>query len=1148
MKTCKCGQIFFSLRLRGLMTLFVLMFALPMFAQNVSITGSVKDQTGEEVIGASVLVKGTTNGSITDVEGNFSLSNVPVGSKLEVSFIGLQTTTVSIIADKTRYDVVLKEDAALLDEVVVTALGMKREQKALGYAVTEVKGDDLKNANSISPVSALQGKIAGVEIAQSDGGMFGAAKIQIRGASTLSNNNQPIYVIDGIILDNNVSGSDDLNWGTNANDYGNELKNLNPDDFETISVLKGAAATALYGSRGLNGAVVITTKSGKGVQGIGVSISQTVGFDISVGYPKNQYEFGLGLFPGARTGYNKVPGSIDNRWDGSTVFQNVQGNYSFKQAPGVGYGWGPRFDGREMENYDGTSTTYSPYRQGIKDYLQTGFNTNTNVAVRGGNEKTNFYTSLSYKNAQSTFRKNTFERYSWLLKASHKITDKVTVEGSINFAHSKPRNAAMEIGISTINGGMQNHIRPKQWQDMYQGSHGGIANTNYSDKGGYIPSGVKSIWWNIYQNDYTHKEYVIRPSLELDYKILDWLSFKAEVNMNLYKDNYEAKELGSGYNREGGSYEISSYLKEQITTAGTFTFNKSVKDFNLGGFVRGEFYAKREQENMTKTRGGLIVPGQYFIENSKETPETKGRIYGTKRMLSLVGAINASWKDQLYLDVTGRNDWSSALVYSNATGNDSYFYPSVSGSWLISNSFKLPEWFTFAKLRSSWAQVGNDTDPYRINQGYNIGRVETEDGFIYTNSFSVDQILQANLKPERKNAWEIGTDLRFLNSRIGVDATFYRENTKDQIMAIDVPWESGVSSKLVNAGNIQNQGIEIALNFIPIQTKNWEWAVDYTFTRNRSKIVSLHEDVADYIPLAGQANAYDFRIGSVAKVGGAYGLLMSDITPAKDENGNTILDWDSDWRAGYAKRDGTVKEIGDMNPKFLSSLSTTLTYKNLSLRVALDARVGGYIASYANRYGTGYGNTETSLKYREGHGGLTWTSKYLEPIYGDNKEIIGTKQSGSYGITYHDGVIPEGVFAKGTMVEGIDGMKHDASGKSYKELVDAGILEPMHAGAYHYLRNDWGAGVVNDDWYHKLSYIALREITLSYRFDKSIARKIRAQGLSMSFTGRNLGYLYNSLPNNLNPESIRGNRAGEFRTRSFNPRTASFLFSVNVDF
>lgn len=320
--------------------------------------GVVLDATGEPMIGASVVVKGKSGlGTVTDIDGNFTLRNVKKGETLRITSIGM--TPVEVVYKGGVVNVTLKDDSHALNEVVVTALGMKRETKALGYAVTELKGDDLSRANTISPVSSLQGKVAGVDIAASDGGIFGATKIQIRGASTLKGNNQPIYVIDGVILDNNVSGSDDLNWTANPSDYGNELKNLNPDDFETVSVLKGAAATALYGSRALNGAVVITTKSGKGKKkGVGVSFSQTVGFDVIVGHPEAQYEYGYGLWPGNR---NMVGNG--NRWqdDGtpnhpnsfgySTLGVNSDGVASLRNAQYTGYGWGPKFDGSAIENY-----------------------------------------------------------------------------------------------------------------------------------------------------------------------------------------------------------------------------------------------------------------------------------------------------------------------------------------------------------------------------------------------------------------------------------------------------------------------------------------------------------------------------------------------------------------------------------------------------------------------------------------------------------------------------------------------------------------------------------------------------------------------------------------------------------------------------
>ena len=1093
--------------------------------QTENCTGIVKDGTGETVIGATVLIKGTTTGTITDFDGKFDIPNVAKGSTIQISFIGYQT--VEIVWNGQPINVTLKEDAKALDEVVVTALGMKRETKALGYAMTELKGDEL-NTNTINPISALQGKVAGVEIAGSDGGMFGGTKIQIRGASTMGNNNQPIYVVDGVILDNNVSGNDDLNWGPNSDDYGNELKNLNPDDFASVSVLKGAAATALYGSRGLNGAVVITTKSGKAGKGLGISVSQSFGIDHAYRTPSIQTEYGDGWLPG----FNDADGD-GNVWNPWQLAVNNEGKPSLIAAPGLGFG--PRYDGREIENYDGTMTTYSPRKDNMLDMYQLGFNTNTNVAIHGGSEKTTFYSSISYKHAESTTPNNTFERYSFMAKATHKLSDRVNVAASITFANSTPKNAAQNIGENFIQGVWNPMYDAEYFRDKYLGEHGGLANSNYGDKYGYVPG--RGYWFGIDKNEYRQKETVVRPTFEVNIDILDWLKFKADANMNYYYNRGENKQLGAGYANDGGFYGISQNTKEQTTFGGSFSWNKTIKnDYFVGGFARFEYYNTSSNYYSIFTDGGMVVPGQWFVDNSKKPKRSEGGIQSEKRMLSAIFALNLGWKNQVFLDITGRNDWSSALVYANGTGNHSYFYPSISGSWIISETFrgKLPSWISFAKVRGSWAQVGNDTNPYYINQAYGFKPIEMPDGNnIYTNT--LDKLMKAaDLKPERKSAWEIGLDFRMFENRFNIDATYYKENTKDQIMEIAVPSISGVDKQLINAGNIENKGIELAINTVPFKNKDWEWDLDFTWTKNFSKIVELHPDAAEYIELAGQVNLYDYRVGSVAKVGGEYGMLMSDILPARDEQGRVLLNYSDSRRTVFARRSGKVEELGSMQPDFLGSINTNLRWKDLTLHVGMDMRIGGLVAMYSSRYGTANGWTGTSLKYRdEAHGGLTWTSKY---------------PGGSYGIEYHDGVVLDGVFAPGTQATGIDGKAHDISGMTHQEAIDAGILEPTHAGSYHLTRNNWGQGVVHDDWVHELSYLALRDITLSYRLPSKFAHKIGAQNLNLSFSARNLGYLYNSLPNDVHPESVRGNRSAEFRIRGYEPYIRNYSFTISADF
>ncbi len=1119
----------YPFRPKGLLTLLLSVIAFSVSAQSITVRGTVTDQNNEPVIGATVVVEGNTNqGTVTDVDGNYVLSNVRSDARLVFSFVGMKTQTVPVNG-QSRIDVTLSEDTEMLEEVVVTALGMKREQKALGYAVKELKSDELIS-NVINPVNALQGKVAGVEISQSDGGMFGSTKILIRGASTLGKNNQPIYVVDGVILDNAIANAGDADWSQASNDYGNELKNLNPQDFETVSVLKGAAATALYGSRGLNGAVVITTKSGQARKGIGVQFSQTFGVDYVYAQPHMQNIYGDGAFSGyvdyGTTNANGEYYMFDNQ---RQFMLNADGKPTL-MGDWQGTGFGPKFDGREIEYYDKSYRAYLPVKNNFKDTYELGFNTNTNVAISGGNDKTTFYTSLGYLYSEGTLPNNSFQRLSLLTKADHDITDKINLEATLSFANSMPRNAQPNIGELYIDGTWSRSYDPDLLKKKYKGTHGGLANSSFGDQYGTVPG--RGMWWNIYENDYSRKETSVRPGLILRAKLNDWLNFTAEGNYNYYYIRSENKSLGSGYANEGGSYSMSQYTKEQTNLNATFNALKNFEDWTIGGFVRGEYYNNIEQYNYLSTNGGLIVPGQYFINNSKENVGYDGYISGQKRMYSIASQFSASWADQVFVDVTGRNDWSSSLVYSDGHGTFSYFYPSISGSWLLHNTFDLPEWISFMKVRGSWAQVGNDTQPYIINTAYSIGTSATANGKVYSLELP-STVYDSNLKPERKNAWEVGLDWRFVNNRINLDFAYYKENTYDQIMSIAVPYVSGISNQYINAGNIQNQGIEIALNTVPFMNNDWKWTIDFTYTKNNNKIVSLHENVADYISLDGSVNYGNYRIGSVAKVGESYGILMSDSKKAIDEaTGLPILGWSDTRRFAYYRRSGKAEVVGSLIPDFLGSIGTGISYKNWNLRALLDMRFGGYVASYGSRYGTAYGYTEKSLKYSAPeYGGMTWTSKF------DN-------------ITYSDGLIPDGILLAGTKIKQPDGTYYTVTegGETYQSLYDKGKIEPTHASTWKYFTNSWGNGVVNDDWVSELNYISLREVTLSYKLPQSVAQKMKANSMNLSLTGRNLAYLLNNMPNGENPEAVRGTSASEFRVRTFSPFTANYMLTINIGF
>jgi len=720
-----------------------------------------------------------------------------------------------------------------------------------------------------------------------------------------------------------------------------------------------------------------------------------------------------------------------------------------------------------------------------------------------------------------------------MAKASHAITDKVKLEASLAFANSTPKNPQPNIGDNFSQGYWGRSYNTDYWRSRYKGDHGGLASTRYADEYGNVPYG--NTWFSIYENSNVQKETNVRPTLTLHVDLLDWLKFRAEGNYNYYYVRGEEKRLGQGYGNkgngdgDGGYYKMTQSTKEQTNFNAAFTANKSFGDWNVGGFVRGEYYNSMTQFQKNETDGGLVVPGQYFIGNSRNTAKYDAKIDATKRMYSVSFQASVSWKNQLFMDITGRNDWSSALVYTNGTGNFSYFYPSVSGSWLINETFELPEWISLAKVRGSWAQVGNDTESYKINQGYSLNSLQQSNGYIYGLELS-KELYDPNIKPERKNAWEVGIDWRFLRNRIHLDATYYKENTKDQIMTIDVPGVSGISKQLINAGNIQNKGVEIALNTIPFKNKDWEWGLDFTYTKNSNKIIELHPNVANFIKLEGDSDYGNYRVGSVAKVGGSYGTLMSQYGPKKDEQGRTVLTWSESFRVAYPDQALEDEVVGKITPDFLGSVATNLTWKNLTLRIAMDMRYGGYVAMYGSRYATAYGISETSLKWRDtDYGGMTWTSKWD-------------------GVTYTDGMIPDGVFAEGQVVAGPNGESFNVGGMTYQEAYEAGYVEPSHASGYHYWANAWGSGTLNDNWFAKLNYIALREVSVSYSMPRSIYSKIGAKHFNVTLSGRNLGYLYNSLPNNENPESVRGTGAGAFRMRSFSPYTASYMLTLNFGF
>ncbi|HSH20520.1 MAG TPA: carboxypeptidase-like regulatory domain-containing protein, partial [Draconibacterium sp.] len=579
--------------MRKILLIFLMCFALmsSAYAQN-KVTGNVTDEDGLGIPGVTVLQKGTGNGTITNIDGVYTI-DVPNDAVLVFSFVGMSAKEESVNGRST-INVTLASSTIGIDEVVVTALGIEREAKALGYAATKVMGQELVQANTISPVAALQGKAAGLSISGSDGGLFGSTKIEIRGVSTLnSQNNQPIFVIDGVILENAIGSVGSHDWSGNANDFGNMLKNLNVENYESINVLKGAASTALYGSRGINGAIVIKTKDGTGVKGFGVTVTQTTSIDHVYGQPDIQYEKGPGNYYGNRsyTGDPYGQGFTTTMKDGVEVPTLIGGQ---------GRMFGPNYDSSIMiEDYDGQMIPYMPVKDHFIKMYDLGWGSNTNIALRGSDEKGNFYLSTGYNKRNGTTPNNTFTKTSLFFSGSRKLADFLRVNASVSVTGSESGNPPINYGEDMITGLSWNAMYdPDKWrkQEVFQAPHGGTPRSNLGDKYANVPG--NGTWFGIYLNENLRKETVVRPIVRLTADITDWMQVIAEGNVNLFNTTSESKALGSGYQNEGGSYNLGHNTDISKTGKLSFILDKETGDFSHNLLLHGELWSQE------KTRSG----------------------------------------------------------------------------------------------------------------------------------------------------------------------------------------------------------------------------------------------------------------------------------------------------------------------------------------------------------------------------------------------------------------------------------------------------------------------------------------------------------------------------------------------------------------
>lgn len=1059
-------------------------------AQVTTVRGIVTtEEDGEPVIGASVIVKGTALGTVTDVNGRFELSGLsPSATRLLISYISLMAKEVAIAP---QVSVTLKSDTHLLDEVVVTALGISREKKALGYTAQEVKQNALVQGKDNNLLNSLSGKIAGVRITNTQGDV-GSSRIVIRGETSIAGENQPLFIVDGIPVDNSQ-----LNARSSGRDFKNAIADLNPEDIKTLTVLKGPNAAALYGARAAHGAIVITTKGGdKRQKGIGITLHSSTQVSFVATLPEFQNLFGQGA--GGRFSY------VDGKGAGVN--------------DGVDESWGPRLDiGLLIPQFDSpldadgnrVATPWVSHPNNVRDYFRMGISTNSGISVARGDDKYQFRVGYNYEKQVSIVPDAGTNKTNISLNTDYHLAKWIVVGATANYivytAPSLP-------GSATPSGSNVRSNSP-MLQFLWFGRQ---VDTN-SLKADYTRNWNSSYYdnpfWSASYNTQSQERHRLIGDLHAEFRLTDGLNVRFRTSTDWYNDRRKSKvKWGSaGAGSPYGSYAEDAYTVKENNTEVLATYIKQLNknwgiDALLGFNVRNKQY-----ENNYQAAPRLAVADLYTLTNSRD-PLTSSNDFYRLRQYGLYGSIQLDYRRWAFLNITGRNDWSSTLPVDN----NSYFYPSVTASVLLSEAFGWrSKAVNYLKIRGGWSQVGADANPYQL------ATVFTSETAFNGNPLQSSSTIgmNPNLKPEKTSSIEAGFEAAFGDNRLYLDFTYYKTDSRNQILKLATTAASGYTSQVRNAGHIRNRGYEIQLGAVPIQTsKGFRWNLDLNYGANSSKVVKLDDE-----GLITSYQLYSSGIQILASVGEAYGTLFGT-SYVRDANGNVVVDAN-----GLPKISTTNKTLGKFTPDWTGGISNTFSYRSLSLSFLIDASVGGSIFSNTNKTGKYTGVLANTLSGRDAeHGGL-W---YYTDAMGNNVRL---PESPSYSVSsdglYYAQVNGQStrVYQDGIMVEGVT-----ESGSKNEEVVSAEKY-------YHRIYSIAEANV------YDASYVKLREVALSYRLPRLWTQKLHLQEASVTLTGRNLWTIYKSVPN-IDPESAltTGNAQG---VEAYSlPTTRSFGVNLSVKF
>ena len=1027
--------------------------------RKVSFTGTVQDSKGEAIVGATILVKGQAKGkgTLTDPNGHFTLSGLKVGSELVITCVGYKSQTVRWTG--TPLTVVLEDEMTQLGGVVVTALGIRREKKALGYAMQEVKGDQLMAVREPNITNALSGKVSGIQIIKGSSSPGSSSKIVLRGNSSLSGSNQPLIVVDGVPMDNTTGATNNDFWNPAA-DMGNGLSDINAEDIESMTVLKGASAAALYGSRAGNGVIQIITKSGRKNNGLGVTISSSVGVERLFMVPRLQSQFGQGT-------------------DGA--YKND-----------VSSSWGPRIEGQEYTKWDGTKTTMQAYDNVASYFKSPGIDLTENIAFSQMYDRTSIYSSLTRTDNKSHIPGASLGRTNMTLRATTKFgpSDRWSTDTKVQYIRSFVQNRPLN-GANASNAFYTMYSLPRSMdiRDFEEARTPQGAMRWYG-----VGNQTNPYWASKYNlNNDTRDRFLI--SAALKYKITDWLNAELRVGSDQYSTRIERKTYaGSPIAGGGGKYET-----EQIKFyENNYSFLVSAQRDNvfgklgLSGSVGGNLM-ERKHNGLRASVSQLIVPNLFSLTNGTDKPDNS-ESYSHKKINSLYGTAQLNWDGYFFLDGTLRNDWSSSL----AKANRSFLYPSISTSLVITDMLRkmdvnAPSWLSFAKVRASAAQVGNDLEPYQLYSAYRI-----EKDPLGGTMANIDNVLyNEKVRSELIKSYELGLEMRFFDSRFGVDFAWYRTNATNQLIRLGMDPASGYDAKMINAGNIQNEGIEFMVTADIIRSEGLKWNAQLNLSHNENRIIKLYDGGGIESPVTEyNLGTYD-NLKILAREGGKYGEIwgssykrVEDKTSElygkiiTDENGLPIA--------------GDEKKLGDQQPDLLAGLTNSFSFAGFDLSFLIDARFGGKMFSGTNH---------------------------------------ALQAGGAAAATVVNGARDKFV---------VDGaVESEVAGKTVYTKNTVEVTPQDYWGAIVGRSGNLG---INEANIYDATSVRLRNIALSYTLPKSLLKNTPITKAKLGISCNNV-WMIKSYMNGIDPESVfaTGSNATGYEFAS-SPTTRSFLFNITLGF